>query len=181
MKKHLYIAILLLIGIESEAQKMKEITFDKFTHEKRVLTDELLILNSQAKWPHLYISFRSVDTSCFITLHGQGVASGIIAPDDQAWILLDDDTKIIVRSTGLQDYDITTRDYIHQYRISLSDVKRLTEKKIVSIRRYYESNYTDIDITGGKDQNRKEIERSTRHAEDALLLAGMFYTEITKR
>lgn len=174
------ITVPLLISSVCSAQKI-ETKIDKFTNQKRVSTDELLIINTKAKWPHLYISFRSVDSSYFITLHGENIAVGVIGPGDIAWLLLEDGSKATIVSTGLQDYDITStiNYYDHQYRIFRDDLEKLAQYRIVAIRKYYNNTYADIDIWN-KSLKEKLSARGEEHAENARQLAKMFYAEVKK-
>lgn len=168
MKKVL-VLIAFVLPVIVKAQSIDKIEVDKFTNQKRVLTKDLLIINRPAKWPHLSVRFRSVDTTCYMNLIGENIAVGIIGASDIAFLLLADKSKIVIHSTGIQAYTpgTTERYYDHQYAISRSDVLKLAKQKITSVRIYFENRYEDVDI-------------DDKHAEKVVALADLFHSEIVK-
>lgn len=177
------ITLLLLIPIAGISQKISSVEIDKFTNQKRVLTEKLYVIGGFRR-PNLQISFRSVDSTCFINLHGEHLAAGVIGPTDEAWLLFEDNSKIVVQSTGLQSYDFTptshTKIYNHQYSISRESILKLSKQQVVSIRRYYNSNYSDIEIWNKVQKNKKEIEKGEERSFKLMTLAKLFYDEVNK-
>jgi len=192
MKKILMFA--LLLPTLTFAQKGNTIEIDKFTNQRRILSPEVDIYrpygygfgNSFGPNGSLYIQLRSVDTSCFIYLiasKGPGVEMGIIDSKDEAYLLLEDSSKVIIHSIGIQDYQISYQGndhYKHQYSISVDDIHLLAQKKIIAIRIYLNTGYNDINIYYKDDTNKKRFAKTEKKAENATAMFLSFYTDLKK-
>ena len=173
MKKYLSIILILLISIKSIGQKITKNELDKFTNYKRIETDKVAIYGSNMSFTpnKIMISYRSADKSNFIKFIGYNTAAGVIGKDDEIILLLEDGKKVILKSTGIQSYDLigtpSVKSYSHQYSIENGDIEILSKQKVKSIRIFYDNQYEDIDI---KDSLSKNI----------LDLSKVFLNEISK-
>lgn len=164
---------LILISNYSSGQKIEKIEVDKFTNEKKILTDNVTIYGSaMALYPNVIkCYYRSVDTSAFIIFDGLNTAAGVIGEHDQVIFLLADKSTVYITSTGLQSYEIVGSSsvyrYHHQYSISQNSLQKLSSQPITSIRFYYDSKYHDVDI---KEKRSKEFQK----------LSQLFYNELKK-
>jgi hypothetical protein len=142
----LYFGFLLMIAITANSQKITQSQIDKFTKQRRIETGYVALRGGLGTG--IGAKIRSVDTSAFIILVGHGRGTGVIGLGDPAIILLDNDSTVIVTSTGVQTYDIGDYEnsYQHQYRISLEGIEKLKGNDVKSIRRYITDEYSDLDI-----------------------------------
>jgi hypothetical protein len=90
---------------------------------------------------------------------GTGDGADVIGNKDQIIFLLDNDSTVICVSTGIQDYEIdvsshiSSKSYLHQYFISIDDIKKLAAHKLKSIRKDGARGYVDIDVKGKNSDN----------------------------
>lgn len=160
-------ALFCYTGVYSQA--IKSIEIDKFTGKKRIHTEQVLLKSGFSQVCN--ISFRSVDTLIFLNLSGTwGV--GVVGENDPLTLLFDDSTTIKVYPTSIQSYDVgygkyEQNSYSHQYFVTVSDMKVISVKPIVSARRVFSSYYTDADV---KPKNAKKI----------MSMAGLLLNEILK-
>jgi len=149
MKYFLFIA-LTIFSLESYSQKVIENEIDKFTKQHRVRTDRILVKGGFST--NMFIGFRSVDTTCFLIVSGNGDGADVIGDKEEIILLLDNDSTITAYSTGIQDYTIqtgvSTNTYIHQYSISVNSIRAISKSKLKSIRKYGSGHYNDFDIKG---------------------------------
>src|SRR5882672_9785138 len=103
MKSLFLICLSLAIFSYSHSQKIKKDEVDKFTKQRRIETSISYV--RQSLGCVLGFSYRSVDSTCFINVHGSGCATGVIGKDDKFILLLKDSSVIEITSTGVQDYE----------------------------------------------------------------------------
>jgi hypothetical protein len=151
------IIILLLVSTYVSGQRIIENKIDKFDKVRRIETDRIFV--RQGLSCGLGFKLRSVDDSYYIIASGYACAVGVVGAHDQMQILLDNDSTLTVKSTGLQSYDVSgaQKSYSHQYSITKADLEALAAFKIKSVRRYFNSNYQDIDISGGSTEKLKRL------------------------
>ena len=145
--KKIIIPILLAQSFLSFGQKIKEVEIDKFTGAKRIRTSNEILCAKLI--PNRWIStyYRTVDTTFFITFTGN-YGLGVVGPSDPTTFLFEDKSTIKVYPTGIQSYEGFGDDanYDQQYYVTKEQIKKLSENKLVALRREYNSNYVDIDI-----------------------------------
>ena len=152
--KTILILLLLVCNISMGQQVKTEI--DKFTGKKRVATE---YVNVAVKFTGgIRMRLRTVDTSAFIIFSGSW-AVGVVGMNDATTFLFDDKSTLKVYPTSVQSYDIGIGQYAQdsyeqQYFIRQGDLKVLSEKAVVSVRREYGRNYADIDV---KEKNANKI------------------------
>jgi hypothetical protein len=153
--------LLLMVGLVLTAAAYSQgnikTEIDKFTKEKRVQTEDVVInLTDEAR---LAVQLRSVGDSCFIIFVGYGHGPEIISPSSRAMILLGNDSTIQVTSTGLQSYErnYSTKSYRHQYSISKGQLQQMAGSPLKAVRRYGVDSYVDIDISEGNRQKLQEL------------------------
>jgi len=148
--------LFLLLPVFSFSQKIKVNEIDKFTKQKRIETT--VSFARQGLNCGIGFSFRSVDSTYFINVIGYGCAVGVVGKDETFIFLLSDSSTVTVLSKGIQSYTIASggtfsRDtYEHEYYITIPDIEKLSKAKVVSVRAYYNSNYSDIDFKEAKQQ-----------------------------
>ena len=100
----------------------------------------------------LGFTIRSVDKNIFINVLGLSCAVGVIGDKEKCLLLLNNDTAVTVYSTGIQSYDTrpsqygSSQSYNHQYSITLEDLNTLANSELTTVRRYYNNNYSDIEV-----------------------------------
>jgi hypothetical protein len=150
--------LLLLFPAIAFSQKLKVNEIDKFTKQRRLETERVWLKNRSGDG--VAVSFRSADTTCFITFYGYGRAAGVIGDGDKMIMLLDNDSTVTVYSTGIQTYDIRvggTSTYNHQYSIEKDDLNKLSTHNVKSLRKYLSDGYVDIDIPEKHQDEIKEL------------------------
>ena len=154
-----FIFVILFIPAISFSQKIKVNEIDKFTKKKRIETSYSYL--KMGLFQYLGANIRSADSSIFINIQGSGAGSFVIGTDDPVIFLLDNDSTIKIFPTDIQTYSIgigSSRDtYSHQYYISLSDLKTLSNHNIKSVRKHGSSSYVDIDIN---EKNQDEFKKN---------------------
>lgn len=133
------ILIFIFIPMLSFSQLIKSNQTDAFTHQKRIVTDEIYLSGMFAHEADLDgISYYTVNDNIFVVLHGGGRKSGgSILKDDIALLITENDT-IVIKSAGLQtSYGKSDPFYYdHQYLIANDDLIKLSKNKLLAIRRY---------------------------------------------
>jgi len=155
MKKILL--LLPLLPLFLFAQKVKINEFDKFVKQRRIEFEPLTVYTTpKAK---VSIALRSVGTDYFLTISGFGWGVSTISFENQAILLLANDSTITVKSTGTQMYDIssTVPTYKHHYSISIDDIEKLARHAVVGIRKYNVQDYSDITIPEALSANTKKL------------------------
>ena len=156
MKKILL--LFLLLPVFCIAQKIKvESEVDKFTKKIRIQTSPATIKSELSAWMEAY--YRSAGDSYFITFHGAGDGVGVIGSYDKIILLLDNDSTVSLTSTGIQSYDIgygsKSSSYKHQYYVYYSDLVKISQHNLKSVRKYYSDYYADIDVKEKRKENLK--------------------------
>ncbi len=131
-----------------------DVEIDKFTKQKRITYDKTYYrLFNLAKLENpCWLSLRSVDTSIFIKFIGT-LDAGVVGEDDPVILLFEDDTTTKLYPTHTQSYEVnvtsygTSKHYEHQYRLSNEQLSLLCNKKLESVRRYYNDVYVDEDVS----------------------------------
>ena len=148
------------------SQKIVKSEIDKFSKERRIETDEFNhVINI---FTNMKMSLRSIGENCFMNISGN-FAPGLVGTRDAFVFLLDNDSTVTIYPTGIQSTEGRGTDefYDHQYAISASQVELLALHKVKSFRRYFNSNYKDLDL---KNKFPGKIQA----------LCKVFYTEFIK-
>ncbi|HVG40309.1 MAG TPA: hypothetical protein VM888_01765, partial [Chitinophagaceae bacterium] len=123
-----YIIIILflfpLIGI---SQKIKLNEYDKFLKQRRIETSTTTLKAGAAEG--MSVSLKSLGNNYIMVLSGYGEAASTIGLDDQTIFLLENDSTVTIKSTGVQVYEIGApgkqNTYKHEYAVSLNDLETL--------------------------------------------------------
>ena len=143
MKRLLFIFLSLPLLVFS--QKIKSNDYDKILKKQVIQTTASTL--REDKEASMFVLLKAVDTSYYLTLEGKGLGAGTIKAGDAAIFLLDNDNTVTITSTAVQNYDVDKgKRYSHEYRISLNDLKRLSQYNLKALRKYEIQGYTDIDI-----------------------------------
>ncbi|HYM95584.1 MAG TPA: hypothetical protein VET23_15705 [Chitinophagaceae bacterium] len=139
---------------------------DSFTHQKRIVTDEINIRSGLGFNTGIdAISYNTVNNNIFIVLHGSGrQSSGTILKDDIALLITEKDT-IVIKSAGTQiSYGsrYSPYNYDHQYLISKEDLIKLSKNKLLTIKRYTSEGIFDMAV-------KEKFEARLMKLSDALL------------
>lgn len=151
------------------SQKLTVNETDKFTGKKRLETSYCIVTMKFVS--AIQMKLRSVDTTCFVTFNGN-TGVGVVGLTDATTFLFEDNSTTKVYPTSIQSYDIGVGQYSsntfnQQYNISIDQIEMLKTKKLISIRREFNSNYADFDV--------KE-----KHAEKISKLCMLFLSELKK-
>jgi hypothetical protein len=159
--KYFLFTVLTILSQTSYSQKVIENEIDKFTKQHRVRTDRILVRGGFST--NMFIGFRAVDTTCFLVVSGNGDGADVIGDKEQFILLFDNDSTIAAYSTGIQNYTIqsgvSSNTYIHQYSISINDIRKISKNKLKSIRKYGSGHYSDFDI---KSKNSEKLAEEAR-------------------
>ncbi len=137
---------LMLLPLFLYAQKVKINEFDKYIKQRRIEFEPMAIYNSpKAK---VSLTLKCIGSEYFMTISGFGWGVATVSYENQAILLLENDSTVTIKSTGTQMYDINsaTTSYKHQYAISLSDIERLSRHALVGIRKYNIQDYSDLTV-----------------------------------
>jgi hypothetical protein len=132
--------------------------YDKFEKKWRVQSGNVNITPGFTS--AVSFSLRSIGDSYFLTINGNGWATGVVGPSDQMIFLLDNDDRVTLFPTGIQSTDIhassygVQQTYSHQYRIDPDQMKAFEGRSVKSIRRYFSSNYEDMEL---KDKHMNKL------------------------
>lgn len=141
------------------SQKIKESEVDKFTKQRRIQTSSQLLYNGI--FDNVGVCYRSVSETCFLTLTGVNWSVGVIGEGDELIFLLDNDSTVTAKSTGIQSYEVSKygKYYTHQYKLSKEDVDQLANHQLKSIRRYTSTGFTDLDIKDRKKEALQDLSK----------------------
>ncbi len=163
--------LLLFLPFISQAQKIKVNEFDKFIKQRRVESFPLTVKEDPKI--NMSISFGAVGSSCYVQLSGSGLGTNIVSEDDRVIFLLDNDSTITAKSTGLQSYDIskTPNTYKHDYILSFSDLEQLSKHSVQALRKYHHvKDFDDIYIP---KENCEKIKKLSALFLDELRIGGV--------
>lgn len=168
--KYLLLALLVFFSLPSMSQKIKKNEIDKFTKKKRIETSSVTIYGSDMSFTPNKVScyFRSVGETYFFGLDGYNTAAGVVGNFDKLYILLSNDSTIIINAKGgLQSYEMynTTKSYNYEYLIPKNIIEQLSAIKAKSMRIFYSDTYKDIDL---------------KHTDELKKLCLVFLNEINK-
>lgn len=155
--KYILTASLIILATFCSGQKIT-VEHDKFLNEKRIESGWIGIKPTLSA--PLSVKLRSVGKeSVYITLSGANYGANVIGDNATAIFLLEDTSKVIVTSTGIQSYDIGQygKSYKHQYSILVEDLKRLSETNLISVRKSDTDTYHDFDIPAKSKSKLKEL------------------------
>lgn len=149
----------------AKGQKIVKNETDKFTQQKRVETNEVRLKFGLST--RLLFKLRSSGDACYAIFSGYGEGAAVIGNKDQLILLLDNDSTVILTSTGLQSYTVnqSTNSYTHQYSADKEDIVLLSEHKVKSIRKYTVKGYIETDIP---NKNQDKIKETAKVFLDAL-------------
>lgn len=147
--------ILLLLPLSIFAQKFKFNGYDKFLKQKVIETYSSTLKSGDNATA---MAIKSVGTSFVISLKGTGAGAATIGSDDQAILLLDNDSTVIAKSVGVQTYELKDDQtaYKHEYAITRPGLEELSKHNLVGIRKYAFKNYVDIAIP---QRNQGEVKK----------------------
>lgn len=140
------ILLVLLLPTVSNSQKLKVNEVDKFTKKKTLKTNDGTLKMGFSEV--LTFNIRTVDSTVFIMFLGAGPGAEVIGAEDNVILLLNDQSTITLKSTGIQTYipERTQNKFHHQYYSSIGDLKKLKESKVLSVRKYTPKGYNDMDV-----------------------------------
>jgi hypothetical protein len=150
-----YAILLFLLPYAAYSQKIET---DPFTKDKRVET-KYVFMKPSGFLKNIRMKFRSAGNDYFVLFNGSGWGVGTIGTMDPFMFLLDNDSTVKVYPTDIQSYEIGSQGnyYNHQYRIDREQVEMLSRHSVVKIRKYYSSNYDDMDVPEKNQSKIKEL------------------------
>lgn len=155
------ILLALLLPFVTIAQKIKFNGYDKFLKQKVIETVPVTLKNGENA---ASLTMKAVGSNFYISIKGYGAGASTIGSEDQAILLLDNDSTVVIRSVGVQTYEVRDERsmYKHEYAISLAGLEYLSKYNLVGIRKYAFRNFVDLNIP---EKNREEPKKMS-----ALLL-----------
>ena len=155
MKKNLL--FLLLLPLSLTAQKVKINEYDKYVKQRRIELEPMPIY--QTAKAKVSVALTGTGTDYFITIGGYGWGVATISFENQAILLLANDSTVTIKSTGTQMYDISGPypSYKHRYTISLSDIEKLARYTLVGIRKYNIQDFADLTVPEAMGANLKRL------------------------
>lgn len=155
MKKNLL--FLLLLPLSLTAQKVKVNEYDKYVKQRRIELEPMPIY--QTAKAKVSVALTGTGTDFFMTIGGYGWGVATISFENQAILLLANDSTITIKSTGTQMYDISgpAPTYKHRYSISLVDIEKLARYTLVGIRKYNIQDYSDLTVPEAMGVNVKRL------------------------
>ena len=170
----IFFSLFLLIPFFGLAQKIKVNEYDKFLKQRRIETSSAT-LKSGAN-VGMSVSFKSLGQNYIAVLTGYGEAASTIGLDDQTIFLLDNDSTIIIKSTGVQVYEVgmpgKQNTYQHEYAISLPALEAFTKHDIKSVRKYTFKGFVNIDVV---PKNQDALKKLSTVFLDQLILDNVAY------
>ena len=146
--------VLIIIPATCWAQKIVVNEYDKFLKQRKIEFAPHTLVST----PHnkMDITLGSIGASAYVKLSGSGSGATIVNDGDRVIFLLDNDSTITVRSTGLQTYDVvaTTTSYKHKYSLQLSDLEKFSKHNLQALRKYHAEEFDDVFIP---EQNRSAV------------------------
>lgn len=143
MQKIYVSALLLVITVQLQAQKIKTDETDKFTKERRVETDYFKVFGNMKTG--LYTQVWSIDNRCYMSVGAYGYGSPVIGSNDKLMILTNNDSTVVCQSPEIQTGNLNGT-FNFKYRISLNDIRYLSLYQIKAIRIEGTRGNIDMDI-----------------------------------
>lgn len=128
-------------------QKLKINEYDKFTRQRRVEVEPVLLLS--AGKANVSLGFASTGSSLYFLLNGTGWGASTIDAGNEVIFLFANDSTLAIKSTGLQTCEFTAAgsSYKHKYFITAEDLKLLAQYNLVGIRKYGFKDYNDLHVS----------------------------------
>jgi hypothetical protein len=145
MKKLLL--LILIIPTLCYSQKIARNEIDKFTKQHIIETEPVLIKSTGNKAMGAW--FRCAGDSYYALFNGIGEAVGTIGPTSQIILLMENDSTVVLKSTGIQTVKNNgPRDFYqdHEYKIAAEDLYQLSVHSLKAVRRYTSEGYTDVEV-----------------------------------
>jgi hypothetical protein len=157
MKYYMSLACLFLAISPAFSQKLQMNETDKSSGQKRMETEYGSLLMKD--FTFLAIKYRSLDSAYFIEFRGGDIGVGTITPKDALIVLLEDGSNITIYPTSRQDFtlDDNRRYYRHEYAIKKEQINKLAQQKPVSIRKYANNQFEDIEIPAKNQKVMKDF------------------------
>lgn len=151
------LAVLFLLPLAGLCQKIKQNEFDRFIKQRKIETSVSNL--KSASGTQLNASLQSVGPKFFVLLTGHGIGASTVGVDDQAIILLANDSTVTLRSIGIQSFEIVKdqNTYKHQYTITLPELERLSRHNAIGIRKYDFKGFVNIEIPQKKQAELKKL------------------------
>lgn len=161
MKRILLATCILALSISLSAQKVVINEIDKFTKERHIETN---FANVRQQFTCvMQFKLRASGDYLFFTVRGSNCGAGVIGDDDYILLLMDDESTVRLKSTGIQSYQITDsgfgidKPYTHQYYISQSDMDAIKSHTVKSLRISYDDVFQDFEVNKHGQENIKEL------------------------
>lgn len=151
--------VLLLLPLLAPAQKLKGVSYNK-SKQKVIETFGLSVKESNSAVTTLKL--KSVGAGLYAYLAGYGLGVSNINAQDQAVLLLENDSAITLTSTGKQSYwfrDKGLNSYQHRYYINRNDLEALSQYKLKGIRKSAGEDYTYISIPARYQERTKKLSK----------------------
>jgi hypothetical protein len=155
-------ALLLLIILAPTftlSQKLKINEFDRFTKQRHIELEPLLILSSPKA--NVYMTYNAIGSTLTVQFSGFGWGAFTIDPGEEAIFLFSNDTTITVKSVALQTYEIALTSlqntYKHSYFIKPVDIKFMAEHDLIGIRKYSSGTHADMKLTKERAERIKRL------------------------
>ena len=151
--------VLLLLPLLLPAQKLKGVSYNK-SKQKIIETFGLSVKESNSAVTTLKL--KSVGPGLYAYLAGYGLGVSNISAQDQAVLLLENDSAITLTSTGKQSYwfrDKGLNSYQHRYFISRNDLEALSQYKLKGIRKSAGDDYTYISVPARYQERTKKLSK----------------------
>jgi hypothetical protein len=172
--------ILLALPFIAFPQKIKVSEYDQFLKQRRIETSTSILKSTVSTG--LSICFKSMGNTYTVLLSGHGAAASTIGLDDQTIFLLDNDSTVIIKPTGVQAYDIGVGDkkntYRHEYYISLGGLEALSRHNVKGIRKYIFQGHVNIDLA---QKNRDLVKKLSTVFLNELIKQKVLYAETVIR
>lgn len=138
-------------------QKLKINEFDKFTRQRRVEVEPVLLLS--AGKANVSMSLAAAGSSLYFWLNGTGWGASTIDAGNEVIFLFSNDSTLAIKSTGLQTCEFTAAgsSYKHKYFISADDLKLLTQYNLVGIRKYGFKDFNDLHVSKTQAEKIKKL------------------------
>jgi hypothetical protein len=153
------LTILLLLPLLLPAQKLKGVSYNK---SKQKVIETYALSLKEAKSVVTTLRLRAVGRSIFAYVSGYGLGVSTITGQDQVILHLDNDSTIVLPSTGRQSYwyrEKGLNSYQHRYAINRSDLEVLSQYKLKAIRKSAGEDYTYISIPARYQERAKKLSK----------------------
>lgn len=136
-----FVAGMFPLGVRSQVAEQKKP--DGSANDRVETSSVNLKTSADAK---LEASLRATDSTFLLTLAGSGVGTGTIDVNDEAVLVLDNDSAVHVKSIAFQGFE--SKDFInvykHDYAISQKSLEALSRHNLRMVRKYTLSQFKDI-------------------------------------